>query len=67
MKLFGFHPGACSCRGIPPQVARTQDNLFCIIGTEYGYIHTIAGDLRVWRSYSGARRFLTQYLKDIAQ
>ena len=43
-----------------PTVARFRvsgdDYRFIVIGTEYGYIHTSAGDVRTWRSYSGARR-----------
>jgi len=39
------------------------DKRYCIIGTEYGHIHTSSGDVRVWRSKSGAYRFLRQYLK----
>ena len=34
---------------------------FCIIGTEYGHIHTISGDIRTWKSYSGAQKFLKNY------
>lgn len=36
---------------------------YCIIGTEYGYMHTAGGDVRTWRSYSGARRVLRRYLE----
>lgn len=35
--------------------------LFAIVGTDYGYVHTAGGDVRTWRSYSGARRFLRGY------
>lgn len=34
---------------------------YCVIGTEYGYIHTSSGDVRVWESYSGARRAARNY------
>lgn len=36
---------------------------YVIIGTEYGFIHTTAGDVRTWLSASGARRFLAHYRK----
>jgi hypothetical protein len=35
--------------------------VFIVIGTQYGHIHTRGGDVRTWRSYSGARRFLRSY------
>lgn len=35
--------------------------LFAIVGTDYGYLHTTGGDLRTWKSYSGAYRILKQY------
>lgn len=34
---------------------------YCVIGTEYGHIHTTGGDVRTWGSYSGARKFARQY------
>lgn len=34
---------------------------FCIVGTDYGYLHTIGGDVRTWGSYSGARRICKAY------
>lgn len=53
-------------RQVKPQIARfyvtPTDLRYCIIGTEYGHIHTSSGDVRVWRSKSGAYRFLRQYL-----
>lgn len=54
------------CREVTdPQVAklRTKGNeyRFIVIGTQYGHIHTSAGDVRTWRSYSGAYKFLKQY------
>jgi hypothetical protein len=47
-----------------PEVARLLSNgrtLFCVIGTEYGHLHTTSGEVRVWRSYSGARKALKRY------
>jgi len=35
---------------------------YVVIGTQYGYIHTTGGDVRTWRSYSGARRFACSYV-----
>ena len=35
--------------------------LYCVIGTDYGYLHTSAGDIRTWRSASGARRGAARY------
>jgi hypothetical protein len=53
-------------REVSPQIAAfyvTDNDLrYCIIGTDYGHIHTTSGDVRTWRSQSGARRFLRQYL-----
>jgi len=53
-------------REAAPQIARfyvtANDAQYCIIGTDYGHIHTTGGDVRTWRSQSGARRFLRHYL-----
>ena len=45
-----------------PQVATIGDK-FCIIGTSYGHIRTTSGDVRTWKTRSGARKFLNQYMK----
>ncbi len=34
---------------------------WCIVGTDYGYLHTTGGDIRTWRSNSGANRAARQY------
>ena len=34
---------------------------FCVIGTSYGFIHTHSGAVRLWGSYSGARRVAREY------
>lgn len=34
---------------------------WCIVGTDYGYLHTTGGDIRTWRSRSGASRVARQY------
>lgn len=49
-----------------PQVAKFLKNNndkefhYCIIGTSYGHIHTCSGDVRTWKSYSGARKYLVK-------
>lgn len=35
---------------------------YCVIGTDYGYIHTSGGNVRTWKSYSGARRYARNYV-----
>lgn len=37
---------------------------FIVIGTDYGYIRTTGGDVRTWRSASGARKFAAAYEKN---
>ncbi len=54
------------CREVSrPQVARFRfsgsEYPFCVIGTDYGYIHTSSGDVRVWKTSSGARKALKRY------
>ena len=48
-----------------PTVARFRvtgsEYRYCIIGTQYGHIHTSAGDVRTWKTPSGAYRFLRSY------
>lgn len=34
---------------------------YAVCGTEYGYLHTTAGDVRTWGSYSGARKAAKAY------
>lgn len=34
---------------------------YIVIGTDYGHTHTSGGDVRTWKSYSGAYKFLKQY------
>lgn len=47
-----------------PQVARFIPKpgviLYVVVGTTYGKVHTIMGETRVWKSYSGARRYLRE-------
>lgn len=35
---------------------------YIVIGTQYGYIHTSGGDVRTWKSYSGAYKFMKSYI-----
>lgn len=42
-------------------VVSPGDIRYCVIGTEYGHLHTTAGDVRTWRSYSGAYKAARLY------
>lgn len=35
--------------------------LYAVVGTDYGYLHTSGGDVRVWNSYSGAYKAMRKY------
>jgi hypothetical protein len=35
--------------------------LYAVCGTDYGYLHNSAGDVRVWNSYSGAYKAMRKY------
>ena len=67
MKLITFTNGIdARCREPKaPTVARfyvTPTTLrYIVIGTEYGYLHTTAGDVHTWVSYSGAKRSANHY------
>lgn len=53
-------------RTYPPTVAKINSidgTFYACIGTDYGYIHTTGGEVRLWHSYSGAKRFLNKYLE----
>lgn len=34
---------------------------YAVCGTDYGYLHTTGGDVRTWKSYSGARKVAKAY------
>ncbi len=51
---FMTFSGLCD-NGLPPRI------LYCVIGTSYGYLHTSAGDIRTWKSASGARKAAKAY------
>lgn len=66
-RLITFEKGVDSrCRDFKvPTVAKIvvgADIRYCVIGTQYGYIHTTGGDLLTWKSYSGARRAARNYV-----
>jgi hypothetical protein len=47
-----------------PTVARFNTGRgyrYCVIGTDYGHIHTSAGDVKTWASKSGAYRAAQNY------
>jgi hypothetical protein len=47
-----------------PEVAKIRiDGVyrFCVIGTQYGHIHTTGGDVRTWGTAGSARRFARNY------
>lgn len=59
--------GACDIRAFDrPIVARIQTEnggyRFCVIGTQYGYLHTSGGDIRTWQTASGARKAAKRYI-----
>lgn len=35
---------------------------YCVIGTDYGFWHTSGGDVRTWKTASGARKALKRYV-----
>ena len=48
-----------------PQVAKfvVGNNVrYIVIGTDYGYLRTTGGDIRTWKSYSGAWKAVQRYL-----
>lgn len=48
--------GECHCAGEHGKYER-----FAIVGGEYGFLHSTSGDIRLWKSESGARRRLNSY------
>jgi hypothetical protein len=48
-----------------PTVARIRVSgatyRYCVIGTDYGHLHTAGGDVRTWGSYSGAHKAAKAY------
>ena len=35
-----------------------EKTVYCLIGTDYGHIHTSGGDVRTWATRSGAAQWL---------
>lgn len=46
---------------LPSHVQGPPKPYYVIVGTQYGYMRTTGGDLRTWRTVSGARRALARY------
>ena len=50
---------------VKPTVARfhvsSGNYEYCVIGTDYGHIHTSGGNVRTWGSYSGAYKHARDY------
>lgn len=67
-KLITFYEGIdIRARQQPwPTVARLRVEgdtyRYIVIGTEYGYLHTSGGDVRTWKSHSGAKRAANNYV-----
>ena len=66
-KMVHFNRGIdIRCR-IPskPTVARfdvsVNNTRFIVIGTEYGFLRTAGGDVRTWKTYSGAFKAAKNY------
>ena len=50
-------------RGASPQVCRQAHDSYVIIGTDYGYLHDCHGNVRTWKTRSGATNALRRYIK----
>lgn len=67
MLTFTDHVDARCREPAKPTVAKLlnsadpKDVKYIVVGTQYGYLHTTGGDIRYWRSYSGARRVARNY------
>lgn len=67
-QMLTFENGIDSrCREVnAPTVARFHvgrgEYRFIVIGTAYGYWHTTGGDVRTWKTYSGARHAALRYV-----
>lgn len=66
--LITFDKGIDARCRIPARPTVARFNLsngayrFIVIGTQYGYLRTTGGDVRTWRTYSGARRSALRYV-----
>lgn len=50
------HADTCQC-GKAHHYAK-----FAVFGTDYGHLHNAAGDMRLWKTYSGAYAAMRKYL-----
>ena len=39
---------------------------YCLVGCAYGYLHDTSGNIRTWKSYSGAARIKRLYVNNLA-
>ena len=45
-----------------PSYVQESRTRWCVTGTAYGYLHTTAGDIRTWATYSGAYKACRRYV-----
>lgn len=48
--------GDCHCK------SKNEKHTYTIIGTPYGWLHTTAGDIKLWNSASAARAAAKRYV-----
>lgn len=56
------NPNRCNPRDYPIPTVAKCGNRYCVIGTQYGYLHTSGGYIRTWGSVSGARKAIARYV-----
>ena len=44
-------------------IFRDGETRYFVAGTEYGYLHTTSGELRTWKTASGARKAAQRYME----
>lgn len=44
-----------------PKPKKLDNGRYAIVGTMYGFLHTTAGDVRTWGTYSGAYKAAIKY------
>ena len=55
----------------PPRIIRTPSCYagprvcYSVIGTPYGFVHSLNGDIRTWSTRSGARSFIRRHLSNV--
>lgn len=66
-RMITFADGMDSRSRIPKKatvakfVVKPGDVRYVVIGTSYGHARTSGGDVRTWKSYSGARKYASSY------